>query len=81
LNIFPNPLDDILNIEFNLKNDEDVEVEVVDMLGKTVFKEAFTQMNSGFQSIQITLNDTKAGIYLLNVQIGDSNHIERISIQ
>ena len=68
INIFPNPAENVFNIALN--NLENVNVKIVDIIGKTVFESQFTGKN-----IQINnYGRFKSGIYLIKV-IDNTNNV------
>jgi hypothetical protein len=66
-NLFPNPFSESAKAVFTLPGKENVEVTVLDIMGKEV-KNIFSGVAEGRQEIVIDRNGLSAGIYLLNVQ-------------
>ena len=65
INIYPNPVVDKLNIEFELENEQNVEVLIYNTLGSIVYHKNFYQPDG---QIQISLNNTiPAGTYVLTL--------------
>ena len=60
INIFPNPTSDILNIE-NINNIDIVSVNLIDLLGKTIF----TKKNENLKSIDVS--EFPSGLYILEL--------------
>jgi hypothetical protein len=81
LNIFPNPINNLLNVEFNLLNDSEIHFDIVDLAGKTVYSDNLGFYKSGYQSYQVNLKNVSSGMYILNMLVGNYNHIEKINIQ
>jgi len=81
MNVFPNPINDMLHVEFSLFNDYEVNLEVIDLVGKTVYSENLGIGKPGFQSHQFDLSHISSGMYVLNIKIGNFNHVEKINIQ
>ena len=60
LNVFPNPGNELIKIEFNGENDpEHYQVQLIDLLGRQVL-----ELNSGKQ---INISSLKVGLYTLNI--------------
>lgn len=64
LNVFPNPVGDILNIDLIIKSGLDYEVFITDIMGATVTK---VSKNTNF----LQVSDLSSGMYLLNVRTKD----------
>jgi len=65
--MFPNPSNGTLSINFNLKDAEDVSVQITDMGGRIV-KELFNGTSvQGKQNLRADLNDLSNGMYLARV--------------
>jgi len=63
---FPNPANDVLNIEFALENSMNVTFEVVDVTGKTVATSA-ANYGSGTNTINFNTINWAAGMYSVNI--------------
>ena len=63
LKIYPNPVRDILNIDFQLSNKQYDQIEIIDINGKIVF---FKQINSSTNSISVST--FPKGMYLCRLQ-------------
>lgn len=64
LNVFPNPVTDILNVEMNIKAGTEYEVFVTNVMGATVSR---ITKNTNF----INVSDLSGGMYFLNVRTKD----------
>ncbi len=65
IKIYPNPVVDKLNIDFELENQQNVEVKIYSTLGRLVYDKKFYQTNG---QIQILLNNSiPGGTYILNL--------------
>jgi hypothetical protein len=72
IRIYPNPMKDksLVQIKSNLSN-SDIEIEIVDALGKIVkhyTSEHFTQTQSSYWELEIDRNELKAGMYWIVVK-------------
>lgn len=81
LHIFPNPIDNLLNVEFNLINDSEVNLKIVDLTGKTVYSDNLGFNKTGRQSYQVDVSRISSGMYILNINVGDFIQVEKINIQ
>jgi len=66
LNIYPNPSRDIFNITFESEEKQDLEVRVINVVGKVVYTENLEQF-IGEYTKQIDLTNNAKGIYFLEV--------------
>ncbi len=64
--VFPNPVNDQLNIEFNAEQTGTAVAELFDYTGRTVYKKTFT-INAGYNQRQIKLPALSSGVYYLRV--------------
>ncbi len=65
---FPNPVKDILTIQFNTKQNRNCIIEITNMTGQTVFSKSTSTQN---QINQINLNSLERGVYTLKIASGD----------
>jgi N-acetyl-anhydromuramyl-L-alanine amidase AmpD len=79
LTISPNPFSDQLTIQYALKENSDVTISMVDVLGKQVFistgKEAAGQHN---RQIDLTSQQLPKGIYFLEVVAGGERNVVKV---
>lgn len=81
INIFPNPSNGIVNVEFNSEQADEITFVMVDMAGNVVTSFA-RQSNTGTNSIEINTAGFASGIY--NLMIFDSNNnasVKKIAVQ
>lgn len=70
--IYPNPLHEILNIEFPVES----KIQIIDMSGRLLLT---TDLHAGKNSIE--LSGLEQGIYILNLQYGTNQYFGRIIIE
>lgn len=80
--VYPNPTNDLVNIEFELKNtfSEDLQVTVYDALGRAVHQEIL----SGSQTLhnrQVSMGEYGAGVYTIQVRAGREQWTRRVIVQ
>jgi hypothetical protein len=79
LNIYPNPSSSNVNISFNLTEKQNVSVNVIDMLGRTVETIPATQYASGETVLTIGNKATyQAGVYFVNININGQQVSKKI---
>jgi hypothetical protein len=73
LKIYPNPVNDKLNIMFELKNDADlITIEVYDLQLKLIKKTIPMDKNKGGKMYTISTDDLANGSYLLKINVDNS---------
>lgn len=75
--VYPNPFNNEININFMLNIAGEIKYSIVNMLGQTVYDE--TSYNSDLGNQTITINpDLDAGLYILKIGFGDELYNFRI---
>ncbi len=67
--ITPNPVVDAAMVDFQLKEQSDVQVELVNAVGQTVRTIFNGSMNAGFNQVSLFADDLVAGSYLVVVRV------------
>jgi PKD repeat protein len=70
IKIYPNPTNDILNIELNLDKKSKVQFQIFDAVGKLVLTTSNQSFNT--QSTTLDLSNLPLGIYFLQVRIDEN---------
>jgi len=81
LNIYPNPSSSNVNISFNLTEKQNVSVNVVDMLGRTVESMPSQQYASGETVLTIGNKTYQSGVYFVNININGQQIAKKIIIE
>lgn len=68
--LFPNPVNDLLYIEYNSKQDTPVLISVYDLLGRLIIQQNFDGKDHQ-QQFQLNVNELETGYHLLTIQQGD----------
>ena len=74
--VYPNPINNNLNIAYNLPFSDNVSLEIYDYSGKLLIKEDLGRQDMGSQLHQLSINELKSGSYLLNI-VGDKSSISK----
>lgn len=77
ISVFPNPFSDFLYISFNLAARSDCRIEIVDIHGRERYHSELPVFRGEYFK-QIDLQQLSPGIYILNVNIGDTDWEGRI---
>ncbi len=77
--MYPNPNKGNFTVQFDSDSQNKINIQVFDMSGRTIFDKSYG--NSGLFLQNIQLNNTQAGIYLLNVNDGNKKTIRKIILE
>jgi hypothetical protein len=80
LSVFPNPAVDYAEVGFRNTVTMNVGVRVFDMMGKMVFEKASTTYESGFNAIQIPVNQFSNGLYNVQIITNNGTLTEKITV-
>ncbi len=81
ISVYPNPVNDILNIEYNLNKTNLISIILINPLGFTVKEVASNQKkNKGIHKKEIFVGDLESGVYFLVIWFGKTKHMEKIII-
>jgi len=69
LNLYPNPVSDVLTIDFELQTIANVSYQVIDLTGRVVISNAGSEMSTGSQSIVVKTDQLAAGAYQFVIQM------------
>jgi len=79
--IYPNPVEDQLNIILSLNKDTPITIKIIDLLGNEVLTLANERLSAGEQTKTFTIpSRLNAGIYFLRVVAGSESQTKRISV-
>ena len=65
--VFPNPVKETLNVQFNLLQNADTELVISDSVGRIVHKKVLGFLTKGQQTATITTQNLPNGLYILNL--------------
>jgi hypothetical protein len=69
LTVFPNPVDENINIQIEIRKNTNLNISVINLLGKTIITE-HKDLGEGIQTMNINLGNLPTGIYFLNLSDG-----------
>jgi PKD repeat protein len=82
LTIAPNPFENSTNVKFYLVQDADVQITLLDLLGREVKTLNAATLNAGDHNIELnTNNEINTGIYLLKVRVNGIEKVEKVIIK
>jgi hypothetical protein len=68
LNVYPNPTDDIINLDFSLDKNETVEIRIMNLTGQVILEQEQI-LSAGNQKIQISVDDFISGFYVIQLKL------------
>jgi len=82
LKIYPNPVEDQLNVSLNIGKDGTLTtIKIIDLLGNEVVTLANERLNAGEQTKNFTIpSRLNPGIYFLRIVAGGESQVKRISV-
>ncbi len=78
--IYPNPANTQFTIDLKLDNNEHVSYTLTNTFGQTILSQDLNKINAGQHKETINLNDITAGLYLLNIQVGQRSISQKIMV-
>ncbi|UPT66355.1 MAG: T9SS type A sorting domain-containing protein [Sphingobacteriales bacterium JAD_PAG50586_3] len=78
--VYPNPAQDLANINFTLPTAENVTLNVYDLAGKMVSNQTIGKLAAGKQNIEVNTSTLDAGIYFVRIAAGNINQTVRIAV-
>ncbi len=70
--VYPNPAQDVLNVEFYAAEGGPSRLYILDLMGRVQTKEQVVEMVQGFNKVNLQINDLPNGIYYLSNGKGKS---------
>jgi hypothetical protein len=75
VSVFPNPGDGDVNLTWSITPENSVEISVIDIMGRTIFKHSFS--NSLQRSYPLHLNRYSDGVYFIVVRAGKQQQMSK----
>ena len=80
LNIFPNPANQTVNIQYTMENNENVTIKMMDAVGKTIQTENINSVAAGNHIQMIDVSNFSTGIYYIQLVTGENTVTQKINI-
>jgi thiol-disulfide isomerase/thioredoxin len=80
MNIYPNPANDVANVNFSISENADVVIEVVSLVGQKVVSINKGNLSAGNYIHQLEVENLNAGIYLVNVIANGAVSTMRVTV-
>jgi hypothetical protein len=81
ISIFPNPTKGESNLKFDLQEEGNVRITVMDYTGKVVSEVANGHMTTGVKNVKIVTNNIAAGNYIVVLSTESGNRAERLTVE
>lgn len=81
LNLYPNPSEGVINLDFTLLEQHSISVNVTDMLGRVIETIASKSYQSGETTLTIGAGAYQADVYLANITIDGQGISKKVVIQ
>ncbi|OFX58035.1 MAG: hypothetical protein A2046_14410 [Bacteroidetes bacterium GWA2_30_7] len=78
VNVYPNPFKNQLNFDFNLEQNSDVNIEIIDISGKKVETLMNKKLSKGNYNNSYQLDNIVDGIYLIKMKVGDTVLLKKV---
>jgi hypothetical protein len=79
LTVYPNPVTTEVNVSFNLKQDSDVQIDLVNLLGSQMVSDRLNYFSGNYQHT-INVGNLPEGIYILVIRAGDEAVSRKVQI-
>jgi len=80
-NVYPNPATSRTSVSIELKESSEIDIELYDLTGKIVKRANFGMLLSGFQTMDLAIDDLDAGLYIMNIKTGSASVSKKLRIE
>lgn len=80
INIYPNPAQGKTHLKITLNESSNVEVTIINMVGKTVMLKDLGRLSRGNHEFTIELYNLSPGMYIVNTKVGSQQITKRLNI-
>jgi len=77
--IYPNPANDVLNIDYNKNGDDVVEISIIDQFGRVI--NSINGLSNGFNHNTINVSNLQSGVYFVRFTTNGFSKSERVVIR
>jgi thiol-disulfide isomerase/thioredoxin len=79
-NVFPNPVNDVANVQFAVSNASEVTLNVMNMLGQTVYASDLGTVLGGEHRTEIDFSALEGGMYLVNLTANGETQTLKVTV-
>lgn len=81
INLYPNPNNGLFNIEFEVNEQTDIELSIIDITGRTLINREYSNINEKFKETFDLKNNLNTGFYFLDIKIGNEHTQKKFIIK
>ena len=78
--VSPNPFKDFTHVSFTLEKSQQVDMKVYNMIGEVIYAEGTKEYGPGQNTIVIDGKQMQAGIYFINMKIGENMYTKKVTM-
>ena len=80
LSLYPNPTNDNLNVAFQLKNADNISIDIYNLVGQLVSSKDFGTISSGYTLKTLDVSNLSSGFYMVNINTSDARIVRKITV-
>lgn len=80
IELYPNPANEFVNVEIDLVQPSPVQIQLIDVLGKTVISETLSNKQIGKSTYPVNTSNLAPGIYNVYLRLGEREVVRRLNI-
>ena len=77
--VYPNPVDDMVTVQYHAMAEEIVAIEVHTLSGRVVYAETYS-MTKGMNVTGIDVGDWANAVYVVSIQAGENRHFKKLAV-
>jgi hypothetical protein len=80
--LYPNPNDGKFFVNLNLTHSARIQVEIIDLSGRSILREDFGHLNSGQRNLEINSEEVlKSGVYFVRITSGNESIVKKVVVR
>jgi hypothetical protein len=79
ISLYPNPSNGILNIEMNSEKPSNVQITILDFIGRIVYEQKHS-FDKGFETLKVDLSGMSNGLYFIRFSSGEAVYTKKLVI-
>ncbi|MFN9519073.1 MAG: choice-of-anchor V domain-containing protein [Bacteroidota bacterium] len=81
IHVFPQPATQVLNLTYDLKTAQTVQVELTDISGRKVYSSSAENKTAGEHTERIYTSELNKGVYILRMLVGNETLVRKVIVQ
>jgi len=78
--IYPNPVQDVMNIDYTLTSNQTMKIQLVNVLGEVVYSKEVAG-TTGMNHVKINVRNFASGLYSLNTTVGSKVYGQKVVVR